>query len=101
MQSHGKLTFPNGSYYEGNFREQHAEGFGVLYSKPSCPLYQGFWYNNKYEGDGILYNIHPEQLNTSFDYTDLTKLGRCWLYYRGTFLSGLRQGRGTSFLSNG
>ena len=73
----------------------------MLYCKPNSPLYQCFWHNNKYEGDGILYNTHPEQLNKSFDYTDLTKLGRFWLYYRGTFLGGLKQGRGTIFLSNG
>lgn len=59
MQSHGKLTYPNGSYYEGNLRDQQAEGFGVLYSKPNCPLYQGFWRGSKFDGDGILYNTHP------------------------------------------
>lgn len=101
LQSHGKLDYANGNRYEGNLRNSLPEGFGVLYSRNGSPLYQGFWSGSKYEGDGILYNTSPEQLNKSFDYSDLGKLGRCWLYFRGTFSGGMRQGRGTVFLSNG
>jgi hypothetical protein len=76
-------------------------GFGVMYHKQGCPLYQGYWKGNKYDGEGILYNTNPEQLNKSFNYNDFEQLGRHWLYYRGSFKEHVRYGKGTIFLSNG
>ena len=53
----GKLTFPDGSVYEGEFKNGKYQGYGVYIkeSKPKPAKYQGEWVNGLYHGKGIFF----------------------------------------------
>lgn len=39
----GKLFYPDGAYYEGEFREGLLWGKGTLFYGPDKPAYEGDW----------------------------------------------------------
>lgn len=53
---YGKHFYNNGVYYEGYFKDGAFEGKGSLFFGPNRPVYTGEWMNNKYHGEGTLYN---------------------------------------------
>jgi hypothetical protein len=53
---HGKLIYPDGVFYEGNFKNDALSGHGSLYYGMNRPAYVGSWENNKFNGFGTLYN---------------------------------------------
>lgn len=55
----GKLIYPDGVYYEGNFEDDNLSGEGCLFYGPNRPAYVGNWKNNAFNGKGTLYNEHP------------------------------------------
>lgn len=74
-QGYGKLTYPDGVYYEGNFEADTLHGRGALYYGPGRPAYVGEWRHNKFHGKGVLYNEFPAPIMISFDCRDFSKLG--------------------------
>ena len=48
----GKLLFPNGDIYEGEFRDNQMHGVGSYTYKTSQDIYSGEWVNNKKHGQG-------------------------------------------------
>lgn len=53
---YGKLSYPDGAYYEGNFNSDAMHGQGTLYYRPEQPAYVGQWQQNQFHGAGTLYN---------------------------------------------
>lgn len=43
MNGTGKLTWPDGSYYEGEVRDNRKHGQGTYYSKEDNSTYYGEW----------------------------------------------------------
>ena len=52
MHGFGIITWPDGKFYEGEFKEDKKEGFGVFYSQRK--IYMGMWKNSLLEGDTII-----------------------------------------------
>ena len=48
----GKLTRPNGDTYEGDWKEDKREGFGIQFYKKSGHKYEGMWKNGNIHGHG-------------------------------------------------
>eukprot|EP01017_Pseudomicrothorax_dubius_P028745 TRINITY_DN3436_c0_g2_i3.p1 TRINITY_DN3436_c0_g2~~TRINITY_DN3436_c0_g2_i3.p1 ORF type:complete len:409 (+),score=45.54 TRINITY_DN3436_c0_g2_i3:337-1563(+) len=62
--------------------------------------YEGEWEDNLYHGKGILYNENPDFV-TAIDFNDLSKNGKAWVKFDGTFRQGKRTGPGILFFANG
>jgi hypothetical protein len=80
----GTRTFPEGSRYEGNWKQGVMDGYGVMIfgsNRPTLESYTGNWRNNKFEGDDILryeyYHVPGVQAS-----------------YEGSFKAGQKHGKG-------
>ena len=51
----GTLTYPNGSKYAGQIKNDRRHGYGT-YTYPDGSKYVGQWKDSKYNGKGILYD---------------------------------------------
>jgi len=80
-------------------------GKGVLYYASGKPAYDGDWYEDKFEGFGVLYNENPASLegyySEGFDYKDFNNVDEFWTKYEGEFKEDNKEGYGTLLLSNG
>ena len=86
MNGPGKLTYPDGAYYEGEFVDGLMQGKGTLYYGPDRPAYEGDWMGDKFEGYGVLYNDNPFYMNSEFDYGNFDTVDDFWLRYEGMLL---------------
>lgn len=80
---YGRLVYPDGVYYEGNFKSDTLHGKGSLFYGKNRPAYVGDWVNNKFQGKGTLYNEFPTPLTSGYDYRDFSRLGDSWVKYEG------------------
>jgi hypothetical protein len=48
----GKMTFPSGDTYEGEWQDNKMSGEGTYWYKKSNDIYSGAWANNKKNGEG-------------------------------------------------
>ena len=55
-------------------------GKGVLYYASGKIAYDGEWSDDKFEGQGVLYNETPVMLYNEFDYTDFDSVEDYWEY---------------------
>jgi len=53
MHGKGKITYNEGSYFEGNFINGKKHGYGELIQEDSGYYYKGNWENDKMHGTGI------------------------------------------------
>mmetsp|Transcript_950 Transcript_950/g.1306 ORF Transcript_950/g.1306 Transcript_950/m.1306 type:complete len:81 (-) Transcript_950:380-622(-) len=53
MHGYGKLVWPDGKRYEGEYYQDKKHGKGVFYW-PNGNKYVGMWQNGKQHGEGIL-----------------------------------------------
>jgi hypothetical protein len=60
-------------------------GKGILYYASGTPAYDGEWFEDKFEGFGVLYNENPEDFNEPFDYNDFDLVEELWERYDGEF----------------
>ena len=51
VNGYGIMTYPNGSKYEGEWKDNKKEGFGTFYYSYGS-TYRGYWKNNKKDGLG-------------------------------------------------
>ena len=77
FKSKGKFTWVDGSYYDGEIKNNYFEGFGKFKWKEGRE-YVGYWKNGKMNGKGVM------------NYIDGAK-------YEGEFLEGKRHGKGNYF----
>lgn len=79
------MIYAEGSYYEGNFKDDKMHGEGVLYYEQDKPAYEGEWSQDQFHGQGILYSQCPTELEGMFDYSDFNSVQDYWVKYEGTF----------------
>ena len=80
-QSTNKITYSDGTYYEGDIVDGVAQGNGVLYSADGKVVYTGSFANDKFDGQGVL----------------TTDKG----VYTGAFSAGKKSGQGTMVYADG
>jgi len=103
-QGRGKLTYPDGKYYEGEWKIGRINGQGTLYNRDGSIIYDGQWKNEKYHGKGVLYN---PQKKTCLDEvgSEVLKLKKksdqTWIKYEGNFQDGMWEGTGDLSFTNG
>ena len=73
---HGKLSFLDGSFYRGNFKDDQMHGKGIYVDATDGSQYDGEWYKNLRQGQGAL----------------IDTLGNI---YNGEFWANMRHGHGT------
>lgn len=71
----GQNDFIKYKEYEGNFKNDKREGFGVEYNLDGEKVYEGYWSDDKYNGKGKYYSHGI-------------------LYYNGAWLNGIPHGEG-------
>lgn len=57
----GKFTYPDGSTYEGNFRNDKFDGYGTYLFAADNREYKGYWSNGKMEGGGELKYLNLDE----------------------------------------
>ena len=77
------------------------EGYGVLYYPNGVKAYEGEWFEDKFNGKGVVYNESSVHLEEPFNYKNFEELGDTWVKYEGDFREDSKEGVGTLFLSNG
>ena len=97
----GKMSYSNGSFYEGYWRNDFKDGDGVYYNSSGHEIYRGIWKNNQYNEKGRLYNQNIKDLKEEFNYLDFDNIDDFWIFYEGDFKDGVKEGIGSLLLSNG
>lgn len=76
-------------------------GYGTLKDRSGGVIYQGFWENNKYNGNGILFNANaPQSMSQTLNHMDLSDMDKYWKKYDGIFREGFKEGQGIMYFCN-
>lgn len=67
----GKYIHPNGTYYEGDWKENKMDGQGKFFNHDML-IYDGEWKNDEFNGYGREYNEDPDNV-AKVDYRDFRK----------------------------
>lgn len=88
----GRLSFADGSVYEGNFIHDQRTGKGIFTSKPGEYRYEekGHFVNGRLHGKGKRIDYHWMEMDEE-DEEDIDKSTET---YKGDFVNGLRHGKG-------
>ena len=97
----GKFYYQDGGHYEGEWKDNKMNGFAKLYYQNNDLAYEGLWKDDQFHGKGKVFNDNPRKIEGCFDYTNLSALDECWIYYDGEFDEDSKHGHGTVKLSNG
>jgi hypothetical protein len=60
MAGRGRMEWPNGMYYEGQYENDLKHGFGIFYYGKGRKMYVGFWKKGKLHGKGLMRNEKGE-----------------------------------------
>lgn len=74
----GKFYYKEGSYYDGEWKDNNMHGYGKLFYANKKPAYEGQWYFDRFHGKGKVYNDEPIPFDTPFDYTNFDNLEEQW-----------------------
>lgn len=99
----GKMIYPDGRYYEGDWKDGQMTGFGILYSDKGAILYKGYWQDGKYNGQGLQNNTNPSDGHMLWEdqiRVPIKELGS-WKKYEGEFAEDNWNGFGELSLANG
>ncbi|RNF24314.1 putative phosphatidylinositol-4-phosphate 5-kinase [Trypanosoma conorhini] len=106
-QGHGVLSYPNGAYYEGNWRHSKRHGTGCITSANGYK-YTGEWCDDVREGSG--YEVFACGAAIDANYANGLPEGEGVVMYspkqnayryEGGWQNGKRHGRGVIFYANG
>ncbi|CAK94015.1 unnamed protein product (macronuclear) [Paramecium tetraurelia] len=96
------LKYEDGCIYRGQgIPPSQRHGMGVLFNTENQEVYSGEWFNNLYEGFGILVNQSPRVIKHKIDPKDLNTIEDGWHDYKGYFKSNKMHGEGILTLTNG
>lgn len=70
----GKFFYKEGSYYDGEWKENKMDGYGTLYYPDGRIAYQGEWKDDEFDGKGKVYNDQQRSIDGNFDFTDFNQL---------------------------
>ncbi|CAK60048.1 unnamed protein product (macronuclear) [Paramecium tetraurelia] len=80
------LKYADGCIYRGQgIPPSQRHGMRVLFNTESQEVYSGEWFNNLYEGFGILINQSPHLIKHKIDPKDLNTIEDSWNDYKGYF----------------
>ena len=102
----GKMTFPNGDIYEGEWKENVINGEGSYTYKKTGDIYSGSWVNGKKSGEGI-YEFSKDSSMMKGTWEDGNIKSGSWILknagsYEGEFKLGRPYGAGKfTFTSSG
>ena len=74
----GTESYPNNTYYDGEFKNNKKDGFGTLLSTDQSILHTGLWKNDLCVGEGVKFYKNHES----------------YLKFEGSFLQGTQSGPG-------
>ena len=97
----GKFYYKEGSYYDGNWKTNKMDGYGVLYYPNGSVAYEGEWREDEFDGKGTVFNDQQRVINGTFDFTDFNQLDDELVRYQGELKSDAKDGRGKLILTNG
>jgi len=98
---HGKLFYSDGTWFEGSWILDRIEGFGVFYSSSNKLSYEGEWSHNKRNGQGVMINEFPQDMEESHFQRTFDKKENTWVRYEGEFHNDEWNGVGKLIFSNG
>lgn len=58
----GKMFYPDGGYYEGEWKNNQIFGFGRLFYPSNKLAYAGYWKNGCFHGPGLVLNEEIEEI---------------------------------------
>ena len=99
FQGKGKLTWKNGTFYEGGFVNGKREGYGIRTFKEPLERYEGFWKEDAFEGQGLLLRTNGKKTEGIWK-ASLLEDGEGYVTYKdgsvfeGTLRGGKRVGFG-------
>ena len=79
----GKFFYQDGGFYDGDWRANKMEGFGVLYYQSNRKAYEGQWVNDQFHGQGTLFNDKPIPFKEAFDFNNFDDIDDFWESYEG------------------
>lgn len=94
----GLFIYPDGSYYIGHFKDNTFHGLGKFTHKPNGTVYDGNWRDDRPNGRGVEY--YPDTSRYEGDFKDGKKHGEgkyTWAdskIYKGQFVDGHIDGKG-------
>ena len=102
----GKYIWEDGSYYEGELKNNLPNGKGIKYYTNGNILYEGDFINGKFEGKGKYINRKQEYYIGEFKEGLANGKGKIFykngnIKYDGEFINGYVEGKGKSFFENG
>ncbi|CAK59186.1 unnamed protein product (macronuclear) [Paramecium tetraurelia] len=87
----GKMSYPSGNYYDGDFLMDKKEGYGVMFWLNSNEKYYGEWKDNVQNGWGVHLWIEPKGEGSKYLRNR----------YEGEWENGERSGVGVFYYANG
>lgn len=70
----GKFYYQEGSYYDGEWKNNNMHGYGKLYYSNKKLAYEGEWFIDQFHGHGKVYNDEPAPIFGNYDYTNFDTL---------------------------
>eukprot|EP01017_Pseudomicrothorax_dubius_P031323 TRINITY_DN3987_c0_g1_i3.p1 TRINITY_DN3987_c0_g1~~TRINITY_DN3987_c0_g1_i3.p1 ORF type:complete len:548 (+),score=118.30 TRINITY_DN3987_c0_g1_i3:61-1644(+) len=96
----GRMVYPNGDIYIGEWRAGHKHGYGTLQDSNQELKYEGEWEGDVFNGQGVWYNRKVVAPEGEFNHRDLNAAEAAALKYEGEFSGGRKHGIGTLFFLN-
>merc|ERR1711862_376036 len=97
----GRFEYTDGGVYDGSWVDGNMQGFGKLFYPSNKLAYEGHWANNVFNGNGTVYNEHPDTMEGPFDYANFDNSDEFWVKYSGEFVNDERSGVGSLIFQNG
>ncbi|CAN0479102.1 unnamed protein product [Ectocarpus sp. 12 AP-2014] len=101
----GKMTYPNGDEYTGEWKDNAMEGEGTYVYKATGDIYSGTWVANQKSGQGM-YQFGADDSTMHGTWVDGTITEGTWVFkdgtvYTGRFDGGRPKGEGTFAFPSG
>ena len=97
-------NYHNGNRYEGYWKNDKKEGFGIYYFL-NGDRYEGEWKNNLREGIGIYYYSNGDIYEGEYKNDEMEGIGIYYFFngdrYEGEWKNNLREGYGILYLTDG
>ena len=97
----GKFYYQEGSFYDGEWKDNKMHGNGQLYYANGKLAYEGEWYMDEFHGFGKVFNDNCVVEEGMFNNRNFNQLDEQWQHYEGSLVSDSKEGFGKIVLGNG